>query len=53
MPISRIAGKAQTVLGTINGKDLGVTLTHEHLIIDQGLSNFTEPDDPEGEKYAR
>jgi phosphotriesterase-related protein len=40
--ISKIAGKAQTVLGLIDGKDLGVTLPHEHLFID-GKSLFTEP----------
>ena len=39
---SELAGKAQTVLGVIEGKDLGVTLTHEHLLID-GKYIFTEP----------
>jgi len=39
---SALAGKAQTVLGMIDGKDLGVTLTHEHLLID-GKCIFTEP----------
>ena len=29
-----IAGKIQTVLGTISPEKLGVTLTHEHLLID-------------------
>jgi phosphotriesterase-related protein len=29
-----IAGKIQTVLGTIGPDELGVTLTHEHLLID-------------------
>lgn len=29
-----IAGKAQTVLGLIDAEDLGVTLPHEHLLID-------------------
>ena len=39
---SELAGKAQTVLGVIEGKDLGITLTHEHLLID-GKLIFTEP----------
>lgn len=43
MPISKFAGKAQTVLGIIEGKDLGVTLLHEHLFMDHAKANFTEP----------
>ena len=39
---SELAGKAQTVLGMIDGKELGITLTHEHLFID-GKLIFTEP----------
>lgn len=39
---SELAGKAQTVLGVIEGEDLGITLTHEHLLID-GKGVFTEP----------
>jgi len=39
---SELTGKAQTVLGVIEGKDLGITLTHEHLFID-GKNIFTEP----------
>jgi phosphotriesterase-related protein len=42
MAKSELAGKAQTVLGVIEGKDLGITLTHEHLLID-GKYIFTEP----------
>ena len=42
MAKSELAGKAQTVLGVIEGKDLGITLTHEHLFID-GKNIFTEP----------
>ena len=34
MDIPNIAGKIQTVLGTIDADSLGVTLTHEHLLID-------------------
>lgn len=42
MPISKFAGKAQTVLGWIDGNDLGVTLPHEHLLIDARF-NYSEP----------
>lgn len=34
MPASKMAGKVQTVLGPIEPEALGVTLTHEHLLID-------------------
>jgi len=37
-----LVGKAQTVLGVIEGDQLGITLTHEHLLID-GRCIFTEP----------
>ncbi len=43
MPISSFNGKAQTVLGLIEGNELGVTLPHEHLLIDHAKANFTEP----------
>lgn len=43
MAESELSGKIQTVLGLIDGKDLGVTLTHEHLLID-GKCIFTEPE---------
>lgn len=52
MPISKIAGKALTVLGPIDGKDLGVTLPHEHLTIDHVKANFTEPKDPADREMA-
>ncbi|MBN1855430.1 MAG: hypothetical protein JW846_00580 [Dehalococcoidia bacterium] len=42
MSISSIAGKAQTVLGTVDGKDLGVTLPHEHVLMD-GSALYVEP----------
>jgi len=42
MSISKFAGKAQTVLGLIGPEDLGVTLPHEHLVIDSRV-NFSEP----------
>jgi phosphotriesterase-related protein len=38
-----LAGKAQTVLGPIDPEQLGVTLTHEHLLID--LSVLYSPKD--------
>ncbi|MBM3944239.1 MAG: hypothetical protein FJ317_01950, partial [SAR202 cluster bacterium] len=34
MPAKFPVGKVQTVLGPVDPKDLGVTLTHEHLLID-------------------
>jgi phosphotriesterase-related protein len=34
------AGKVQTVLGVIDADDLGVTLPHEHLLIDMAVSFF-------------
>jgi len=42
MQISKFAGKAQTVLGLVEGKDLGVTLPHEHLVID-GKAIYAKP----------
>jgi phosphotriesterase-related protein len=33
-PKTELSGKIQTVLGTINPEDLGITHPHEHLIID-------------------
>jgi phosphotriesterase-related protein len=35
-------GKVQTVLGLIDGNELGITLTHEHLLF-EGKYIFTEP----------
>jgi len=51
MPTSKFAGKAQTVLGWIDGADLGVTLPHEHLLCDAKF-NFSEPVDPEEKALA-
>jgi phosphotriesterase-related protein len=48
MPISKFAGKAQTVSGWIEGEALGITLPHEHLICDASF-NFSEPEEA-GEK---
>ena len=45
MGISPNAGKAQTVLGLVEPNDLGITLPHEHLLIDQTVGGvyFVEP----------
>jgi phosphotriesterase-related protein len=42
MPISELIGKAQTVLGPVTAEDLGITLPHEHLLVDMSF-NFVEP----------
>lgn len=42
MAIGELAGKAQTVLGLIEGDSLGITLPHEHLLLN-GRTIFTEP----------
>ena len=52
MPISKIAGKVLTVLGPVDPKELGVTLTHEHLTIDHVKANFTEPKDSADRELA-
>ena len=44
-------GKALTVLGPVAPHDLGVTLTHEHLLIDLSIV-FVEPDSEEGRRLA-
>lgn len=36
MPKTTLTDKVQTVLGPINPDELGITLTHEHLLIDLG-----------------
>lgn len=40
-------GKVQTVLGPVDPEDLGVTLAHEHLLIDQSCGGvyFSEPEE--------
>jgi phosphotriesterase-related protein len=42
----------QTVLGSIPADDLGVTMSHEHLIFDQRGVTFKEPADPEDRELA-
>ncbi len=46
MTIAALAGKVQTVLGLIEPESLGITLPHEHLLIDQTLGGvyFVEPE---------
>jgi len=52
MTIKEMIGKAQTVLGPIEGKELGITLPHEHLTIDHVKANFCEPPNPEDKEMA-
>jgi phosphotriesterase-related protein len=42
MPKSELAGQVQTVLGTISPEELGITLAHEHCLVDL-LCWFDEP----------
>jgi len=52
MPVSPIAGKVQSVLGTVDSSELGITLPHEHLTIDHVEANFSKPPNPEDKKMA-
>ena len=47
MTRSPIAGQAQTVLGPIAAEDMGITLPHEHLLIDFTVM-FKEPESERG-----
>ncbi|HEX77837.1 MAG TPA: phosphotriesterase-related protein [Dehalococcoidia bacterium] len=51
MAKSKLAGMAQTVLGPIPADELGVTITHEHLLIDFTCV-FEEPADPAEKELA-
>lgn len=51
MPDSGLAGKAQSVLGPVPEDQLGVSLTHEHLLIDLG-STFHPPEDASSYSFA-
>lgn len=42
MTIPWLIGKAQTVLGPVDAVDLGITLAHEHILMD-GSALYTEP----------
>jgi len=44
-------GMVQTVLGPIKPEDLGVTLTHEHLLIDIRVTRGGAPTDPSGKAF--
>ncbi|MDA1189614.1 MAG: hypothetical protein O2854_08075 [Chloroflexi bacterium] len=46
---SAISGKIQTVLGPIEPKDFGITMTHEHLLID--LTCYMQMPDEASERY--
>ena len=52
MPNSPLAGQAQTVLGPIAGDAMGITLPHEHLLIDFEVM-FKEPADGSQRGLAR
>jgi len=53
MPSNRleITGKVQTVLGVIDADDLGITLPHEHLLVDLSVY-FTEPEEARFKRLA-
>ena len=50
MPVPRIA---RTVLGDVPGASLGVTMCHEHLLVDQRSVSFSEPEDRRDLELAR
>jgi phosphotriesterase-related protein len=45
LDLKAAAGKVQTVLGLIEADALGITLPHEHLLVDSTFK-FSEPDEP-------
>jgi phosphotriesterase-related protein len=51
MTNAEMVGKAQTVLGPIDGESLGITLPHEHLLADSTFL-FVEPADDRGKVLA-
>ena len=51
MPDSGLVGNAQTVLGPVSADELGISLTHEHLLVDLG-STFHPPEDASSYSYA-
>lgn len=51
MERGELKGKAQTVLGLVDGSELGITLPHEHFFIDT-RNYFTEPSDPREKELA-
>ncbi len=48
---SKLAGKAQAVLGLVNGDELGITLPHEHFFEDDTCV-FVEPSDIRERQFA-
>ena len=52
MERGKVKGKAQTVLGLVDGAELGFTLPHEHLFINT-MSWFVEPNEPADKEVAR
>ena len=46
------SGRVQTVLGSIGADEIGVTLPHEHLLIDFEVM-FVEPTAPRDKKRSR
>lgn len=52
MPVSKLAGKVQTVLGVIDPENLGITLPHEHFLSDLSV-RFIEPREASGIPLAR
>ncbi len=46
-----LIGKAQTVLGAVPANELGISLTHEHLLVDLG-STFQPPEDASSYSFA-
>lgn len=46
-----ISGKANTVLGPVDPEELGITITHEHLVIDLSVV-FVEPKDSPGKQIS-
>ena len=49
--MSALTGKVQTVAGAIDPVAMGITLPHEHLLVDLS-SSFTPPDDDAGRELA-
>ncbi len=52
MSIPHLQGKVQTVLGLVSPVELGVTLPHEHCLIDMSIW-FAEPQHVTGKQLAR
>jgi phosphotriesterase-related protein len=51
MPKSDMTGKIQTVLGPIEPEQMGITMTHEHLLVDL-MAYFHVPDEASLRSYA-